>query len=147
MSLRIFDTLFRQPTENTLLQLFRYGFVAVGAFIVDYGFYFLTAYVLHIPYLIAAIIGFVTGTSANYLLSKYLVFTGEPKSRAGEVALVFVISGAGLLILECGLYIFTEKLGVHYLVSKLIMTAVVFLWNFFARKFFMYSRFFNILKK
>ena len=134
-------------TDNTLVQLFRYCFVAVGAFVVDYGFYFLLSYLMGVQYLVAAFVGFVMGTSTNYLISKYMVFQGEPKSRASEVMLVFLISGVGLLWLELGLYLLTDIYGVHYLASKLVMTAVVFLWNFFARKFFMYSKFFNILKE
>ena len=134
-------------TDNTLVQLFRYCFVAVGAFVVDYGFYFLLSYLMGVQYLVAAFVGFVMGTSTNYLISKYMVFQGEPKSRTSEVMLVFLISGVGLLWLELGLYLFTDIYGVHYLASKLVMTAVVFLWNFFARKFFMYSKFFNILKE
>ena len=135
-----------EKTNNTLVQLFRYGFVAVGAFAVDYGCYFLLSYVFAVQYLVAAFVGFVAGTTTNYLISKYMVFQGESKSRASEVFLVFLISGVGLLWLELGLYVLTDIYGVHYLVSKLIMTGVVFLWNFFARKFFMYSKFFNILK-
>ena len=134
-------------TDNTLVQLFRYCFVAVGAFVVDYGFYFLLSYLMGVQYLVAAFVGFVMGTSTNYLISKYMVFQGAPKSRASEVMLVFLISGVGLLWLELGLYLLTDIYGVHYLASKLVMTGVVFLWNFFARKFFMYSKFFNILKE
>ena len=140
------DILFRQETDNIFLQLFRYCFVAVGAFAVDYGTYFLTSYVIGIPYLIAAFIGFVTGTLTNYALSKFLVFRGEPKSRIGEITLVFLIGGLGLILLETGIWFFTERVGVHYLVSKLIMTFIVFGWNFLARKFFMYTKFFNVLK-
>ncbi len=136
-----------EKTNNTWVQLFRYGFVAVGAFAVDYGCYFLLAYLLAVQYLLAAVVGFIAGTTTNYLISKYMVFQGEPKSRASEVFLVFLISGVGLLWLELGLYVLTDIYGVHFLWSKLIMTGVVFLWNFFARKFFMYSRFFNILKE
>ncbi len=136
-----------EKTNNTFVQLFRYGFVAVGAFAVDYGVYFLLSYIMGVQYLVAALAGFVMGTAINYLISKYLVFQGEPKSRTFEVLLVFLISGVGLLWLELGLYALTDIYGIHYLISKLIMTGVVFLWNFFARKLFMYSRFFNILKE
>ena len=136
-----------EKTNNTFVQLFRYGFVAVGAFAVDYGVYFLLSYIMGVQYLVAALAGFVMGTATNYLISKYLVFQGEPKSRTFEVLLVFLISGVGLLWLELGLYALTDIYGIHYLISKLIMTGVVFLWNFFARKLFMYSRFFNILKE
>ena len=136
-----------EKTNNTFVQLFRYGFVAVGAFAVDYGVYFLLSYIMGVQYLVAALAGFLMGTATNYLISKYMVFQGEPKSRIFEVLLVFLISGVGLLWLELGLYALTEIYGIHYLLSKLIMTGVVFLWNFFARKLFMYSRFFNILKE
>jgi putative flippase GtrA len=136
-----------EKTNNTFVQLFRYGFVAVGAFAVDYGVYFLLSYIMGVQYLVAALAGFLMGTATNYLISKYMVFQGEPKSRTFEVLLVFLISGVGLLWLELGLYALTEIYGIHYLLSKLIMTGVVFLWNFFARKLFMYSRFFNILKE
>jgi putative flippase GtrA len=136
-----------EKTNNTFVQLFRYGFVAVGAFAVDYGVYFLLSYIMGVQYLVAALAGFLMGTATNYLISKYMVFQGEPKSRTFEVLLDFLISGVGLLWLELGLYALTEIYGIHYLLSKLIMTGVVFLWNFFARKLFMYSRFFNILKE
>lgn len=136
-----------EKTNNTFVQLFRYGFVAVGAFIVDYGCYFLLTYLLAVQYLLAAFVGFIAGTVTNYLISKYMVFQGEPKSRLSEVSLFFLISGIGFLWLELGLYVLTDIYGVHYLLSKLIMTGVVFLWNFFARKFFMYSRYFNVLKE
>ena len=136
-----------EKTNNTLVQLFRYGFVAVGAFVVDYGFYFLLSYLMGVQYLVAALVGFFMGTATNYLISKYMVFQGEPQSRSVEVFLVFLISGIGLLWLELGLYLLTDIYGMHYLLSKLVMTAVVFLWNFFARKFFMYSKFHNILKE
>ena len=136
-----------EKTDNTFIQLFRYFFVAAGAFVMDYGFYFLLSYIFGVQYLIAAIAGFIEGTSANYLISKYMVFQGEPQSRSVEVFLVFLISGIGLLWLELGLYLLTDIYGMHYLLSKLVMTAVVFLWNFFARKLFMYSKFHNILKE
>ena len=136
-----------EKTDNTFIQLFRYFFVAAGSFVMDYGFYFLLSYIFGVQYLIAAIAGFIAGTSTNYLISKYMVFQGEPQSRSVEVFLVFLISGIGLLWLELGLYLLTDIYGMHYLLSKLVMTAVVFLWNFFARKFFMYSKVHNILKE
>ena len=136
-----------EKQNKTLAQLFRYCFAAVGAFIVDYSIYFLLSYVLGIQYLLAAFVGIVLGTTANYLISKMMVFPGKPKSRTVEVTLVFLISGIGFLMLEIGLYILTDIYGIHYLVSKLIMTGIIFLWNFFARNFFMYSKRFNVLKE
>lgn len=142
----LIDILFRRDTANIWLQWFRYCFVAVGAFAADYGLYFLTSYVMGIPYMVAAFVGFTLGTLTNYAIAKFLVFRGEPKSRAAEIAGVFLIGGIGLVFLEAGIWFLTERMGIHYLVSKLIMTAVCFAWNFLARRFFMYSGRFNILK-
>jgi len=42
----------------------------------------------------------------------------------------------GLLFTEALLYIFTEWVHIHYMISKIIATIIVFFWNFFARKLF-----------
>ena len=126
-------------------------YIKAGTFKVAYCFvysiYFLLSYIMGIQYLLAAVAGFILGTTTNYLISKYMVFPGKPKSRTLEVTLVFLISGIGFVILEVGLYTLTDIYGIHYLVSKLIMTGIIFLWNFFARKTFLYSERFNVLKE
>lgn len=137
-----------ERSNNMWVQLFRYCFVAVGAFVVDYGCYALILFLCGLDsYLWANVAGFVFGTLANYAIAKWLVFQGKPKSRTGEIALVFVIGGLGLLLQQIGLYWFTETCRFHPLFSKLIMTAICFFWNFFARKFFMYSKYFNIINE
>lgn len=134
-------------TNNIWKQLFRYCFVAVGAFAVDYGSYTMVLFLCGLQYYLwANILGFVLGTLTNYAIAKCIVFQGNPKSRIAEIALVFVIGGTGLLLQQVGLYWLTDICLVHPMYSKLIMTAVCFFWNFFARKFFMYSRYFNIIK-
>lgn len=134
-------------SNNIWVQLFRYCFVAVGAFAVDYGCYVLILFVCGLQwYLWANVAGFILGTLANYVIAKLIVFQGKPKSRTGEIALVFVIGGIGLLLQQVGLYWLTDICLMHPLLSKLLMTAICFFWNFFARKFFMYSKYFNIIK-
>lgn len=130
------------------MQLLRYCFVAVVAFAVDYGSFSIVLLLVGLShYLWANVVGFVLGTLTNYFVAKLLVFQGVPKSRIGEIALVFAIGGAGLLLQQVGLFFFTEECGVHPMISKLLMTFICFFWNFFGRKFFMYSKFFNIIKE
>ena len=138
--------MFKRP-NNIWVQLFRYCFVAVGAFAVDYGSYAFILFLCGLQYYLwANVVGFILGTFANYAIAKWIVFQGKPKSRIGEIVLVFVIGGVGLLLQQFGLYWLTEECSVHPMFSKLLMTAVCFFWNFFARKFFMYSKYFNIIK-
>ncbi|MBQ3540014.1 MAG: GtrA family protein [Bacteroidaceae bacterium] len=134
-------------TDNTWLQIFRYCFVAVAAFVVDYGCYALVLWLCGLEYYLwANVAGFIFGTLTNYAVAKCIVFQGIPKSRVLEVVLVFIIGATGLLFQQVGLYLLTGSVGLHPMLSKLVVTAVCFFWNFFARKFLMYSGRFNIIK-
>lgn len=132
--------IFKERTDNTLIQLFRYGFVGGAAFVVDFGTYFLLTEFVHVHYLLSAAIAFVLGLTVNYLISISWVFNDHKmSSRAAEFAVFAVIGLVGLGLNELIIYVCTDLLGIHYLVSKIISTIMVFAWNFFARKFILFK--------
>jgi putative flippase GtrA len=92
-------------------------------------------------YLLGACFGFVAGLVCNFLLSRALVFRAQ-EARVGRV-LEFVgyafIGLIGLGLTEVLLYCFTEIVLLHYMISKVIASAVVLFWNFFARKILLYQ--------
>ena len=51
-----------------------------------------------------------------------------------------IIGVIGLIFNELIMYAGTDILHLHYMVSKLISTAIVFFWNFFARKFLLFNK-------
>lgn len=124
-----------KPTENSLLQFCRYLIVGGSAFVAD-------ALVLRIVercgihYLWAAAAGFLVGVTVNYILSKKLAFAGMKAqvSKEAELAIFLLISLMGLGLTELLMYLFTDKLGLHYMLSKAVAAVIVFLWNFFAKK-------------
>jgi putative flippase GtrA len=124
--------LLTRKTSNGIVQLFRYGIVGGLAFIVDYGTYSLLN-LLGVNYLISGAISFTLGLIVNYLLSIRWVFTHSSR-RATEVIIFTLIGVAGLGINELILYVCTGLLGISPAVSKLISTAIVFLWNFILRR-------------
>jgi putative flippase GtrA len=134
--------LFVAPTNNWLLQLFRYGFVGGVAFVVDYGSLFLLTHYAGVPYLWSAAIAFILGLVTNYLLSISWVFRRNENLRPWVEFLFFAIIGViGLVMNELIMYAGTDLLHMHYMVSKLISTAIVFFWNFFARKFLVFTQY------
>lgn len=138
---QLLNKLFVEPTNNTFLQLFRYGFVGGAAFLVDYGSLFLFTEFVHLPYLWSAAIAFIFGLVANYLLSISWVFQRQGNISAwGEFLFFAVIGVVGLAFNELIMYMCTDKVGIHYMLSKLISTAIVFFWNFFARKYLLFNR-------
>ncbi len=132
--------IFREPTKNSLLQFFRYGFVGAIATVADWGvLYILEA--LGMDALLAAVFGFVIGLTVNFVLSKKFVFSAETaKTKASAEFIVYgVIGVVGLGITEAIMYLLTKKIGIYFMVSKAIATVVVFIWNFMARKLILYK--------
>ena len=133
--------LFISPTTNLWLQLLRYGFVGGVAFVADYGSLYLLTEVAHFHYLTSAAVAFVIGLTVNYLLSISWVFKKERVTKPWIEFVVFATIGIiGLGLNEGIMYLFTECLQVHYMLSKLISTGVVFFWNFFARKLLLFTK-------
>lgn len=134
-----FKALFADPTTNLFIQMFRYLFVGGGAFIVDWGSLAVFKTIGFSLYLSTAL-AFVLGLAANYLLSKAFVFKAE-KSSVGNVA-EFVIYGIigviGLGLTEFLMFILSVKIGIHFLIAKIIAAAIVLVWNFVARKIILY---------
>lgn len=135
------NKLFVEPTENVILQLFRYGFVGGAAFVVDYATLFVLTNNVGVQYLWSAAIAFVLGLVANYLLSISWVFRNRGDlSRWQEFLFFAVIGVVGLGFNELIMYACTGLMHIHYMVSKLISTAIVFFWNFFARKYLLFTK-------
>ena len=130
--------LFAKPTENFMVQLFRYGFVGGLAFVVDFGLLFLLTNYCGVFYQVSACISFIAGLTVNYLISIAWVFN---KSKSNNTALtdflLFALVGVvGLGLNAVIMYACTELLGVYYLLSKIISTVIVFVWNFIGRRYF-----------
>ena len=134
-------TIFVAPTNNWMLQLFRYGFVGGVAFLVDYGTLFVLTHYAGVPYLWSAAIAFILGLVTNYLISISWVFQHSGKMNVWQEFTVFAIIGViGLGLNELIMYVGTDMMHLHYMISKLISTAIVFFWNFFARKFMLFNK-------
>ena len=122
-------------------QLFRYFIVGGIAFLVDYGSLWFLTDICGLHYLVSAAIAFLLGLTCNYLLSTSWVFDNRRlQSRWAEFAVFAIIGVIGLGLNELILYAGTDLLHLHYLVSKIISTALVFFWNFFARKFILFNK-------
>lgn len=131
---------FVDPTDHWMIQLFRYTFVGGLSFGVDFGSLFVLKEVFHLYYLVAAAIAFVLGWGVNYIIStRWVFFQKKYKNRALEFILFGAIGLVGLGFNELFMYLLTDFLGLYYLVSKIVSTGGVYLWNFFARKFLLFS--------
>jgi putative flippase GtrA len=51
---------------------------------------------------------------------------------------IIMIGITGLGLTELGMFIGVVFIGIYYLWSKIVVTAIVFLWNYWARKVFVF---------
>jgi putative flippase GtrA len=124
-----------ERTADTRVQFLRYLAVGGGAFVADFSTLFTLTHWFHIHYLVSNVFGFVVGLVVNYVLSLLWVFDRRKLSSwVAEFTLFAVIGVVGVGLSELILWLLTGLAGAHYLVSKLVATALVLVWNFGARK-------------
>jgi len=128
-----------EPSDNVFIQLFRYGFVGGTAFVVDFSVLYVLTRFAGLYYLLSAAIAFIIGLAVNYLLSISWVFNRRKvNNRFSELFIFTVIGIVGLLLTSLLMWLFTEQAGLFYLISKIITTAIVLIWNFTARKLILF---------
>ncbi len=116
-------------------QMIRYAFVGGAATVADWGCLFILHDMLKIQILLATAIACFAGILVNYFLSKRFVFKQEIGIKKRYEFMMHAIIGLialGFNILL--MYVLNILLGIYYMISKVIVTAVVFVWNFAARK-------------
>jgi putative flippase GtrA len=127
--------------NNAYIQLFRYLFAGGVAFIADFSIlYFLTDYA-HVHYLVSSLAGFSAGLTITYLMSIYWIFDEKSKdNKAVELTIFIIIGTIGLVLTSLFMWLFTTLLLFHYLFSKILTTAIVFVWNFVAKKQILFTK-------
>ncbi len=134
--------LFKEKTANVWVQLFRYGLSGFAATAVDFLILtILTEFFGEDLLLLWTAIAFISGLSVTYILSTHWVFDSHRfKSKAAEATAFLSIGVVGLLLTEFFMWLLAEKIDIFYLLSKLIASVLVFIWNFTAKKFIVFHK-------
>ena len=136
-----FYKLFKVPTKNAYIQLFRYCFSGGIAFVVDFSILLLLTEYFAVHYLLAASLGFLAGLIITYMLSINWIFDERKiDKKTVEITIFAIIGVVGLLLTSAFMLFFTSVLLLHYLFSKILTTGIVMGWNFVAKKFILFSK-------
>lgn len=120
--------------KKIINQLIKFGLIGAIAFLIDYSLLMLLTEVAGVHFLLSQIISFLVSFVFNYYFSVHWVFDSKNSQNSKSKVLFFVGALFGLLINESILYLLSHVGGVHYLISKLIATIIVMIWNFITRK-------------
>ena len=119
-------------------QIVKFGIVGAIAFVIDYAVLFVLVQFLHMDSIIAATISFTVSVIFNYLASMKYVFVGRADQSKQTQFIIFIV----LSVIGLGMWILNGILSpfiptYYYLVSKIVATAIVMVWNFVSRKIFL----------
>lgn len=118
----------------------RYFFVGGFAAFVNLFIFFIFAKLLCFNYIVVGVLAFLIATFANYILSIQHVFeSGARFERKQELFWVYIVSLIGLGIDMGTLYLCIDIFTIEMMLGKVIATGIVFFWNYFARKHFVFK--------
>ena len=116
---------------------FAAGLVALG---VDFTLYVALTEIGGWHYLLSATAAFCAGLATVYLFSIFWVFRARRVERIWrEFALFAAIGVVGLGLTTGVLFVLVDFLGIDYRISKIVAAALIFLFNFGCRKFFLFG--------
>jgi len=133
-------TKIKKKTDNVFVQIIRY-FISGGiAATVDFGLLYLLTEFLGLYYLLSAVISFSVGLLITYLFSVTWIFNQRRISNRWIELLIFSVIGVvGLLLTYLFMQYFTEVIKLHYMLSKVLTTIIVFFWNFLTKRFILFT--------
>lgn len=126
--------------ERTLAGEFtRYFAAGLVALCVDFSLYVALTEIAGWHYIASATVAFCAGLATVYLFSIHWVFrTRIHVHGVREFVLFSAIGIVGLALTTGVLYALTDLIGIDYRISKIVATAIVFIFNFGCRKFFLF---------
>lgn len=126
--------------EKNIIQFTRFVFAGSITASIDCLILFLGVEIFHINYLIAAAIGFILGSSLNYILSvKWVFISGKFKNKVIEFNIFILFTFFGLGLNHLIMYLGVENLKVDYKGVKIIALVLVTLFNFLTKKYFVFK--------
>ena len=127
-------------------QLIKFGIVGVISTALDYGLMVLFTEGFGIFYLLSSTLSYAISLIFNYFASMKFVFRSrEDMGRLREFVTFTLLCLMGMGLNQLILWLIVEKCGIYYMISTILATVVVMVWNFVTRKLFLEER--DITKK
>jgi len=133
----------RLRSEKRHEQIAKYFVAGAFAFVADFGVMVFFKEVVGLHYLWANAIGFLMGTAVTYFLSIWWIFSKRHfwEKKHLEFGIFTLVGVVGLALTSLVMWGLTDFLlpsifegDYLYMISKIIATLMVFVWNFLVRK-------------
>lgn len=136
--LKKFNIKLTEKNQHLLVQIFNFGIVGFIATIIDFVFLYIFKEYFNLPIILSNTLSFIISVIYNYWASLTFVFdVNKEKDKRKNFIIFIIFSVIGLIINDIIIWIITEFTNIHYLISKIIATIIVMIFNFITRKKFL----------
>ena len=119
-------------------KIIRFSIVGGIATLIDFIFLYIFKEFLNMDVIIANTLSFIISVTYNYIASIVWVFDiNKEKNKKIQFILFILFSIFGLVLNNTILYILTDIFNMYYLISKVVATFIVMIFNFITRKRFL----------
>lgn len=119
--------------NNELIWKFlKFGVVGFSGVFVDFGVTWVCREKVRLNQYVANSTGFLCAVVSNYVLNRIWTFHSHDPSVVTQFSKFLFASVIGLGINNGIIYLLNERYKLNFYVAKLVATAVVTLWNFWA---------------
>ena len=125
--------------NKTIRQLLLYMIVGALATVVEWTVFYILDMRCGMHYAISVAIAFILSTFANWVAGRLILFHKGNMSVSREILCIYMTSIAGLFLNLLIMYILIDRYHTNDMLSKIIATGVVFMWNFLVRKKIIYK--------
>lgn len=122
-----------------ILRFLKFGAVGLSGLVIDFSVTWLCKEILKINKYVANGIGFIFGVTNNYFFNRIFTFQNQDPNIGIQFISFLLISIIGFGLNTVFLYFFQRKTILNFYVCKLVVTVIVFLWNFGANSFYTFK--------
>ena len=124
--------------RHLLIQIVNFAFVGFVATVIDFVFLYVFRDVCKLSLIVSNTLSFCISVIYNYIASVTFVFdVDKNKSKKKSFLLFIIFSVMGLIINDIIVYGATVWFRLYYLLSKIVATLFVMIFNFVTRKKFL----------
>ena len=135
---QLFHINLNKKIEHLCVQIFNFSIVGVVATVIDFLFLYFFRDGCHFSLILSNTLSFVISVMYNYWASMTFVFDVNNNKSRRNIFLVFILfSVIGLILNDIIVWFMSEKLFIYYLLSKVIATLLIMIFNFVTRKKFL----------
>lgn len=119
--------------------LVRYLIVGGSSVVVEVFSFNILLYVLQIQPLYSNMISFVIGAAFNFTMSNYWTFRAGGEQKAQKIGKYLALLGFNYVVNNVIFYCINSVLGVHPVITKILVIALQTSWTFLIYKFWVFK--------